>query len=90
MKCLLNYFAMNRQSGERKRRCREREEGVEKREKGIEAAVASTVGGRMRDATVTAVIEKSTGWDTVKHWHWYGIWDKGYRTWEWEWEWAWQ
>lgn len=85
MKCLLNYFAMNRQSGERERegagceggrgrRVEERErkaEGVEERER--ERDTASTVGERVRDATVTAIIEKSPGWDSVKHWHWYGI-----------------
>lgn len=33
----------------------------------------------MRDATVTAaVIEKSTGWDSVKDWNWYGTRDIGH------------
>lgn len=33
----------------------------------------------MRDATVTAaVIEKSTGWDSVKDWNWYRTRDIGH------------
>lgn len=87
MKCLLNYFAMNRQSGEKgkeeagrnKKRSEEGERARGKRWKKRERAVASTVGVRVRDTTVTAaVIEKSTGWDSVKHWNWYGTRDIGH------------